>query len=190
MVNFTLAWKKGNMSRPRLYGQDFWVLASFSFYFLWTETSVKTQKKELGQHPTSLRKFKLCICKKNIFFGAAEVKLKKDMILAGKLQFYQLQKRKTKKNSGPDGVWTQASQNIITNWATEVNVNSSALMPIYFYRTLNSPLVFASVTFWSFSVLQFFFLSAYILLSKRRFILLRDFSIWICDEISFFWLAD
>ena len=46
------------------------------------------------------------------------------MILAGKLQFYQLQKRKNKKNSGSDGIWTQASQNITTNWATEVNVNS------------------------------------------------------------------
>ena len=58
------------------------------------------------------------------------------MILAGELQFYLLQKRKSKKNSGSDGIWTQASQNIATNWATEVNVNSSALMPIYFYRTL------------------------------------------------------
>ena len=82
-----------------------------------------------------MRKFKLCICKKKKF-GAADVKLKKDMILAGELQFYQLQKRKNKKNSGSDGIWTQASQNITTNWATEVNVNSSALMPIYFYRTL------------------------------------------------------
>ena len=58
------------------------------------------------------------------------------MILAGELQFYLLQKRKSKKNSGSDGIWTQASQNITANWATEVNVNSSALMPIYFYRTL------------------------------------------------------
>ena len=88
------------------------------------------------QRFSSMRKFKLCICKKINFFGAADVKLKKDMILAGKLQFYQLQKRKTKKNSGSDGIWTQASQNITTNWATEVNVNSSALMPIYFYRML------------------------------------------------------
>ena len=56
------------------------------------------------QRFSSLRKFKLCICKKINFFGAADVKLKKDMILAGKLQFYQLQKRKTKKNSGSDGV--------------------------------------------------------------------------------------
>ena len=61
------------------------------------------------------------------------------MILAGELQFYLLQKRKTKKNSGSDGVWTQASQNILTNWPTEVNVNSSTPMPIYFYRTLNNP---------------------------------------------------
>ena len=74
---------------------------------------------------------------------------KKDMILAGELQFYQLQKRKNKKNSGSDGIWTQASQNITANWATEVNVNSSALMPTYFYRTLHSPWIFASVTFWS-----------------------------------------
>ena len=91
------------------------------------------------------------------------------MILAGKLQFYQLQKRKTKKNSGSDGIWTQASQNITTNWATEVNVNSSALMPI---RTLHSSLIFASVIL--VIVLQMFFLSAYnktfrnILLWKRR----------------------
>ena len=83
-----------------------------------------------------MRKFKLCICKKKKKIGAADVKLKKDMILAGELQFYQLQKRKNKKNSGSDGIWTQASQNITANWATEVNVNSSALMPIYFYRTL------------------------------------------------------
>ena len=108
------------------------------------------------------------------------------MVLAGELQFYLLQKRKTKKNSGSDGIWIQASQNITTNWATEVNVNSSALMPIYFYRTLHSPVIFASNVI----------LSTYnktvrnILLSKQRPILLRDFSIWICDEISFFWLAD
>ena len=57
------------------------------------------------QRFSSLRKFKLCICKKkNYFFGAADVKLKKDMILVGKLQFYLLQKRKTKKNSGSDGI--------------------------------------------------------------------------------------
>ena len=53
---------------------------------------------------SSLRKFKMCICKKINFFEAANVKLKKDMILAGELQFYLLQKRKTKKNSGSDGV--------------------------------------------------------------------------------------
>ena len=126
---------------------------------------------------SSLRKFRLCI-----FFTE------------GKLQFYQLHKSKTKKNAGSDGIWTQASQNITTNWVTDVNVNSSALMPIYFYRTLQSPLIFASVIFWSLSFK--FFLSAYnetfrnILLSKRRLILLRDFSICICDEMSFFWLAD
>ena len=37
------------------------------------------------------------------------------MILVGELQFYQLQKRKTKKNSGLDGISTQASQNTSTN---------------------------------------------------------------------------
>ena len=72
------------------------------------------------------------LLKKKKKFRAADVKLKKDMILASELQFYQLQKRKNKKNSGSDGIWTQASQNITANWATEVNVNSSALMPIYF----------------------------------------------------------
>ena len=55
------------------------------------------------QRFSSLRKFKLCICKKKKI-GAADVKLKKDMILAGELQFYQLQKRKNKKNSGSDGI--------------------------------------------------------------------------------------
>ena len=38
-----------------------------------------------------LRKFKLYICKKNYFFGAAYVKSQKGMILTGELQFYQLQ---------------------------------------------------------------------------------------------------
>ena len=56
------------------------------------------------QRFSSLRKFKLCICKKKKKIGAADVKLKKDMILAGELQFYLLQKRKTKKNSGSDRV--------------------------------------------------------------------------------------
>ena len=42
--------------------------------------------------------------KKKKKIGAADVKLKKDMILAGELQFYQLQKRKNKKNSGSDGI--------------------------------------------------------------------------------------
>ena len=105
---------------------------------------------------SSLPKFKLCICKNIIYFEAADVKLKKDMVLAGELQLYLLQKRKTRKNSGSDGIWTQASQNITTNWATEVNVNSSALMPIYFYRTLHSPWIFASVIFWSLSFKCFF----------------------------------
>ena len=39
---------------------------------------------------SSLRKFKVCICKKNYIFGAANVKSQKGMILAGELQFYQL----------------------------------------------------------------------------------------------------
>ena len=39
---------------------------------------------------SSLRKFMLCICKKNYFFGDANVKSQKGMILAGELQFYQL----------------------------------------------------------------------------------------------------
>ena len=38
-----------------------------------------------------------CVFVKKENFGAADVKLKKDMILAGKLQFYQLQKRKNEK---------------------------------------------------------------------------------------------
>ena len=38
-----------------------------------------------------LRKFKLYIKKKNDFFGAANVKSQKGMILAGELQFYQCQ---------------------------------------------------------------------------------------------------
>ena len=37
-----------------------------------------------------LRKFKLCIKKKNDYCGAANVKSQKGMILAGELQFYQL----------------------------------------------------------------------------------------------------
>ena len=49
--NFTLAWKKGNMSRPRLYGQDFWVLASFSFYFFMDRDFGKNAKKRT--RPTS-----------------------------------------------------------------------------------------------------------------------------------------
>ena len=49
--NFTLAWKKGNMSRPRLYGQDFWVLASFSFYFFMDRDFGKIAKKRT--RPTS-----------------------------------------------------------------------------------------------------------------------------------------
>ena len=39
------------------------------------------------QRFSSLRKFKLCICKENNFFRAADVKSKKGMILAGELQF-------------------------------------------------------------------------------------------------------
>ena len=38
---------------------------------------------------SSLRKFMLCICKKNYFSGDANVKSQKGMILAGELQFYQ-----------------------------------------------------------------------------------------------------
>ena len=49
------------------------------------------------QRFSSLRKFKLCICKKIDFFGAADVKSKRGMILAGELQFYQQQKRKLRK---------------------------------------------------------------------------------------------
>ena len=130
------------------------VRSNWDILFITVESFTKSILSK--QRFSSLRKFKLCICKKINFFGAADVKLKKDMILAGKLQFYQLQKRKTKKNSGSDGIWTQASQNITTNWATEVNVNSSALMPIYFYRTLHSPWIFASVIFWSLSFKCFF----------------------------------
>ena len=48
--------------------------------------------------------FKLCICKKEKKTGAADVELKRDMILTGELQFYLLQKRKNKKNSGSDGI--------------------------------------------------------------------------------------
>ena len=49
------------------------------------------------QRFSSLRKIKLCICKKSNFFGAADVKSKKGMILAGELQFYQSQKIGRKK---------------------------------------------------------------------------------------------
>ena len=42
------------------------------------------------QRCSFLRKFKVCILKKNYFFGAANVKSQKGMILAGELQFYQL----------------------------------------------------------------------------------------------------
>ena len=46
------------LSWPSLYGQDYWILASFFSTFLWTETSsqsIKTQKKkELGQYPAIL----------------------------------------------------------------------------------------------------------------------------------------
>ena len=108
-----------------------------------------------------MRKFKLCICKKINFFGAADVKLKKDMILAGKLQFYQLQKRKTKKNWGSDGIWTQASQNITTNWATEVNVNSSALMPISCENAKERKAHVDKIALWSYDLRsQFYFLPA------------------------------
>ena len=64
--NFTLAWKKGNMSRPRLYGQDFWPRSLSTF--LWTETSVKSQKKELGQHPAILTS-RLIKTHMNIFYA-------------------------------------------------------------------------------------------------------------------------
>ena len=50
----------------------------------------------LSKQKFSLHKFKLCICKK-FNFGAADVKSKKGMILAGELQFYQLQKRRQRK---------------------------------------------------------------------------------------------
>ena len=51
----------------------------------------------LSKQRFSLRKFKLCICKNFNFFGAADVKSKKGMILAGELQFYQSQKIGRKK---------------------------------------------------------------------------------------------
>ena len=56
------------------------------------------------QRFSSLRKFKLCICKNNNFFGAADVKSKKGMILARELQFYQLQKRRQRKTQARTGL--------------------------------------------------------------------------------------
>ena len=55
------------------------------------------------QRFSSLRKFKLCIYKKINFFGAADVKSKKGTILAGELQFYQLQKRRQRKTQARTG---------------------------------------------------------------------------------------
>ena len=147
------------------------------------------------QRFSSLRKFKLYICLKKKYVWGYRCKIKERHDPRRWVAILPIAEKKAEKTSGSDGIWTQASQNTTINWATEVNVNSSALMPIYFYRTLHSPFIFASVIFWSLSF-KCFFLSAYnktfrnILLSKRRLILLRDFSIWICDEISFFWLAD
>ena len=46
------------LSWPSLYGQDYWILASFVFYFFMDRDFVSVhknaKKKELGQHPAIL----------------------------------------------------------------------------------------------------------------------------------------
>ena len=60
-----------------------------------------------------LRKFKLCVCKKIDFFGAADVKSKKGMILAGELQFYQQQKRRLSKIQARTGFETRLPKTLL-----------------------------------------------------------------------------
>ena len=85
-----------------------------------------------------------CVFIKNILLWSCRCKIKERHDPRRWAAVLPIAEKKTEKNSGSDGIWTQASYNTTTTWATEINVNLSALMPNNSYRTPHSPWIFAS----------------------------------------------